>query len=83
MIIRNEYGFPIIDNNEKSRYAPSIEPPAPTPFGRDRLSAAQAIAEAARRRNFSAPCECKMCVTTRNLPSVMRILAKWKPMDAA
>lgn len=42
-----------------------------------RLAEAQARAAEIRARNFPAPCNCAECVTSRNLPAVLRILANW------
>ncbi len=78
---RNIYGFPIMDSDEKDRYAPVIEPVTPTKKAQDRLGAAKQYAAEARTRNFPLDCDCRMCVSARNLPGVLRILAKWNPMD--
>lgn len=50
---------------------------------RIRLDQAQAIADLARARNFPPDCECQACVNARNLPAVLRILAKWTPIGGA
>lgn len=44
----------------------------------DKLSQARHIAADARARNFPPPCMCETCVSVRNLPAVMRILAAYR-----
>ncbi len=56
-MIRNNFGFPVVDN---------------------RLQKAQQVAAEIRARNFPPPCDCKECVSARNLPAIQRILAKWQ-----
>lgn len=46
----------------------------------DRMEQARIIAAGARERIAQKPCECAECVSTRNLPAVQRILAKFVPM---
>lgn len=40
-----------------------------------KLGIARHIAADARARNFPPPCMCETCVSVRNLPAVMRIIA--------
>jgi len=47
----------------------------------DRAEQARIIAAGARERLAAKPCDCRECQVTRNLPGVLRILAKWTPMD--
>lgn len=44
----------------------------------DRAEQARIIAAGARERLAAAPCECKECQVTRNLPGVQRLLAAAK-----
>lgn len=49
----------------------------------DKFEAARIMASEARQRIEQAPCNCRECIATRNLPSVLRILSRWTPMDKA
>lgn len=41
----------------------------------EKIGIARHIAADARARNFPPPCMCETCVSVRNLPAVMRIIA--------
>lgn len=83
----NAYGFPVFEDDDFmiDTSAPSFDQNRMTDTTavsqQLRFEKAKEIAAEARARNFPPPCECRECNSIRNLPSVLRILAKWVPMD--
>lgn len=47
----------------------------------EKIGIARHIAADVRARNFPPPCMCETCVSVRNLPAVLRILAAYRLKD--
>lgn len=47
----------------------------------EKIGIARHIAADVRARNFPPPCMCETCVSVRNLPAVLRILAAHRVKD--
>lgn len=47
----------------------------------EKIGIARHIAADVRSRNFPPPCNCETCVSVRNLPAVLRILAAYRVKD--
>src|SRR4051812_42387366 len=83
----NDYGFPVsfddafMVDTSSPEFDQRLLMNAPAVQELKRFERAKSIAAEARARNFPPLCDCKECTAARNLPAVLRILAKWTPMD--